>query len=625
MWSDKETSVDLLGHTIHASILKEVVTNEKNLPITIGLYGDWGSGKSSILKILENELYQEEDVIVVYFDGWAFESFDDAKMALIQGIVDALEKEEKFFNKVGDKLSNSYKQLKSAFTNLRKSIDWMRILQIATKSVVPIATAAATGGASMIIPTLLDVFRNSSDNLQEILKGEQAEEFLKNCLKNNDENKKYEVVREFRKDFEKLIEYSKQGKIVVLIDDLDRCLPRHIIDNLEAIKLFLNVPKTAFVIAADQFIVSNAIKSEYEGLIRVSAEQNKTKQNLGDSYMEKFIQLPYTIPPMSRKEVETYITLLFCQSILPPEQFATIQKDFAKFIIEHKFDTYNWERIEEKINLVDYPNLDKLIGFIVRFSSIIGSALRWNPRLIKRFLNAYEIRSSLLEKSGIKEINNKFALLKLMLLEQKFVEQFKQLNRWTLSISSIPKELKNIEEYALNGQAKTELPNGWDDPELLSIMAEMPYFSTVDLRELFWVSRDQLIDEMSGISLIPRKIKSIFNDMIVASTDSIMKNLYLKNASMLTAVEWNDMYELLNNYILSNPTIVNGYKMYYFLIIDDKKNAYQSFIKLLKRIDVQQIPFSMGVKFKSIYAKTNDSEFRELLSSNEKLMRAMKF
>lgn len=625
MWSDKETSVDLLGHTIHASILKEVVTNEKNLPITIGLYGDWGSGKSSILKILENELYQEEDAIVVYFDGWAFESFDDAKMALIQGIVDALEKEEKFFNKVGDKLSNSYKQLKVAFTNLRKSIDWMRILQIAAKSAVPIATAAATGGASLIIPTLLDVFRNSSDNLQEILKGEQAEEFLKNCLKNNDENKKYEVVREFRKDFEKLIEYSKQGKIVVLIDDLDRCLPRHIIDNLEAIKLFLNVPKTAFVIAADQFIVSNAIKSEYEGLIRVSAEQNKTKQNLGDSYMEKFIQLPYTIPPMSRKEVETYITLLFCQSILPPEQFATIQKDFAKFIIEHKFDTYNWERIEQKIRLVDYPNLDKLIGFIVRFSSIIGSALRWNPRLIKRFLNAYEIRSSLLEKSGIKEINNKFALLKLMLLEQKFIEQFKQLNRWALSTSSIPKELVNIEEYALNGQAKKELPNGWDDSELLSIMAEMPCFSTVDLRELFWVSRDQLIDEMSGISLVPRKIKSIFNDMIIASTDTIMKNLYVKKASILTAVEWNDMYELLNNYILSNPTIVNGYKMYYFLIINDTKNAYQSFIKLLKRIDVQQIPFSIGVKFKAIHAKINDTEFIELLSSNEKLIRAMKF
>jgi len=51
MWSDKETTQDLLGYTVHASLLKNVVTNEKNLPITVVLYGDWGSGKSSILKI----------------------------------------------------------------------------------------------------------------------------------------------------------------------------------------------------------------------------------------------------------------------------------------------------------------------------------------------------------------------------------------------------------------------------------------------------------------------------------------------------------------------------------------------------------------------------------------------
>lgn len=53
MWSDIETSEDLLGYSVHASLLKEIVSDEKNLPLTIGLYGDWGSGKSSILKILE--------------------------------------------------------------------------------------------------------------------------------------------------------------------------------------------------------------------------------------------------------------------------------------------------------------------------------------------------------------------------------------------------------------------------------------------------------------------------------------------------------------------------------------------------------------------------------------------
>ena len=122
MWSDKETTEDLLGYTVHASLLKSVVTNEKNLPITVGLYGDWGLGKTSILKILEQELKKDNDTVVVYFDGWSFESFDDAKMALIQGIVDALEKEESFKAKVGDKID----ELKAAFKKLRKSISWMR-------------------------------------------------------------------------------------------------------------------------------------------------------------------------------------------------------------------------------------------------------------------------------------------------------------------------------------------------------------------------------------------------------------------------------------------------------------------------------------------------------------------
>ena len=130
MWSDIETSEDLLGYSVHASLLKEIVSNEKNLPLTIGLYGDWGSGKSSILKILEEQLKKDDDVVVVYFDGWSFESFDDAKMALIQGIVDALEKEEKFFAKVGDKTSDAWNALKDAFGKLKKSINWMRALNL---------------------------------------------------------------------------------------------------------------------------------------------------------------------------------------------------------------------------------------------------------------------------------------------------------------------------------------------------------------------------------------------------------------------------------------------------------------------------------------------------------------
>ena len=77
MWSDTETTTDLLGYTVHANLLKQVIMSEQNLPVTIGLYGDWGSGKSSILKILEeriqNDADSKDDSIVIYFDGWSFE------------------------------------------------------------------------------------------------------------------------------------------------------------------------------------------------------------------------------------------------------------------------------------------------------------------------------------------------------------------------------------------------------------------------------------------------------------------------------------------------------------------------------------------------------------------------
>ena len=227
-------------------------------------------------------------------------------MALIQGIVDALESNEKFLAKVKDEAKGALDAVTEAFAKLKKSINWMRMLKFTTKAAIPVASAVMTGGAS-IIPTLISAFQENKEHLANLLTGDKAEEFLQNAINLEDNEKKYKAVREFRTDFETLINKSKQGRIVILIDDLDRCLPRHIIDNLEAIKLFLNVPKTAFVIAADQYIVSNAIKSEYKTLIEASKE-DMAHDNLGEAYMEKFIQLPYTLPKLSPKEVETYVS-----------------------------------------------------------------------------------------------------------------------------------------------------------------------------------------------------------------------------------------------------------------------------------------------------------------------------
>lgn len=620
MWSDIETDKDLLGFTVHANLLKDIVTNEKNLPITIGLYGDWGSGKSSVLKILEQQLKNDEETIVIYFDGWSFESFDDAKLALIQGIVDELNKSERLWEKIKDKGDDFVSGIKEAFKKLKDSINWMRVLKVTTKAVIPIASSSMTGGVSLI-PLLVSAFNDNKGNLENLLTGDKAEEFLNEVLQHKTEDGKYEAVREFRKDFEKLIKKTTFKKVVILIDDLDRCLPRHIIDSLEAIKLFLNVPGTAFIIAADEYIVTNAIKSEYNSLF--NSLDNENKKNIGELYMEKFIQLPYRLPSLSNREVETYVNLLFCQSELPVEIFNKIQTDFIMFSQQNKFNIYSWDNIKKNIPN-DQNSLHGTIGFISRFSSIISVALRRNPRLIKRFLNAYEVRSTLLKTSGIDSQNNRFALLKLMLLEFKHNDLFHSLCEWVFCQTGTPKELIDMEK-AIDGKKGGKYPSTeWEQSDVKTLIDSEPRFSSVDLRELYWVSRDKLSDIIGGTSLYSAKVKELFRKVCNASSDPILNTLCTQEVAKLTGDDNADFFTQLDELIILSPKEKKGYNIYLLCIENNIDGAYQRFFKTLENIDVTLIPFSLGNKFADVYKIHPDEKFPKLLSSNEELIRAIK-
>ncbi len=614
MWSDIETDKDLLGFSIHASLIKDVVTNTKNLPITVGLYGDWGSGKSSVLKIIENQLKDDNDVIVIYFDGWTFESFDDAKLALIQGIVDELNKSEKFFEKAKDKVED----IKSAFSKLKSSINWMRILKVTAKSAIPILSASMTGGLS-VIPLLISAFQEHKGDLENLLTGEKADRFLKEALKTDSEDNKYAAVREFRKDFENLIKKSLCEKVVILIDDLDRCLPRHIIDNLEAIKLFLNVPGTAFVIAADEHIVSNAIKSEYQSLFNPQSQDGK-EHNIGEAYMEKFIQLPYRLPSLSNKEVETYVNLLFCQSELSPEIFDKVQKDFLTFSKSNRFEIYSWDRINSILSDDKNENLQTTIGFISRFSNIISTTLRRNPRLIKRFLNAYEVRNTLLKSSDLDSQDNRFALLKLMLLEYKHEKLFNELCGWVFNQSGIPSELISLEK-AIAEEKDGKYPENkeWQETDVKTLFEIKPLFSSVNLKELFWVSRDKLSDIIGGTSLYSTKSKEIFKRAYNHTSDSILNTICSNEISILSADDSRDFFEQLDEMIITNPEDKKGYNVYLFCIENRIEGTYTKFLNILKRIDVKKIPFSLGNKFNDVLKKYPDKELLEVISKNKNL------
>ena len=79
MWSDNETPVDLLGFQHLVAAITKIVGNDDLLPATLGVFGDWGGGKSSLLQMAKAELEKHEGILVLSFNGWLFEGYEDAK------------------------------------------------------------------------------------------------------------------------------------------------------------------------------------------------------------------------------------------------------------------------------------------------------------------------------------------------------------------------------------------------------------------------------------------------------------------------------------------------------------------------------------------------------------------
>lgn len=506
MWSDTESAVDLLGFRVHANLVRDVVTAPELLPVTVGLFGDWGSGKSSVMRMLADELDSDESVACLHFNAWQFEDYDDAKSALLQAILVELLENQRLYPKIKDKAKS-----------LLKRVNWLRVAQLGYKHIVaPLAVqamASVSGMPPAVGMPVCDLSGAAGANSNaKVLEG--LDEDLADLVKEAPQSKPMLEVRRFRKDFEDLIDDTKLTSVVILIDDLDRCSPDRLIETLEAIKLFLAVRRMAFVIGADERIVRYAIAQRYDtGRVESQEAGSDGAIDLVTDYLEKLIQIPHHLPRLSRGELESYMNLLFCQLHLG-SRAETVVEAFKGFRSTEPTSAFGHQaiRVAAKETFTDALATD--LGWCSQIAVALSDVLKGNPRQTKRLLNAMMLRRKLAAAARI-EIDD-HVLLKLMLLEYIRPKLFSALYQWQSLQNGRPHQLRALEERANGGNDKElvkvaenvcKAEAGWGDERCVTWLNMPPKLSEHDLRDYYWLSRDRVAGLAAGVGLMSAHLR----------------------------------------------------------------------------------------------------------------------
>ena len=501
--NDQETAVDLLYYEAVAKTVVRLIRGTPQAPVTIGVHGDWGAGKSSVLKMTEAAFAGNDRVLCLWFNGWTFEGFEDAKTVVIETIVDELRRARPGSAKVA-----------TAAQKVLKRVDWLKVARKAGG----FAFTAFTG-----IPTL-DQLRGLYDGASAILAkpqehvsaeelrgfAEKAGEYLKDAKEEGDHLP--EQIHCFRKEFAELLEAADIDQLVVIVDDLDRCLPKTAIATLEAIRLFLFVPKTAFVIGADELMIEYAVREHFPDLPPSSGPVPYAR-----NYLEKLIQVPFRVPSLGLAETRIYVTLLLAENALGSEDPRFLKLlEAARAELKRPWESRGFDRgaVEKAIGADVPAEVDQALVISSQVAKILTDGTRGNPRQIKRFLNSMMLRYAIAEERGFAHDIKRAVLAKLMLAERfspDFYEQVARaaagssngrseaLARFEDQVKAVPVEEKPAgrAEGRAGSRKAVEAPPLSDVDEWLksewakSWAAIDPPLKDVDLRPYVFVTRDK--------------------------------------------------------------------------------------------------------------------------------------
>lgn len=324
-------------------------------PMTIALQGDWGTGKTSFMNLVIDQInqnnlhsshsqYKHDKVETIVFNTWKYSQFNQEQnlsISFLSYIVSQLLNKTmtEILEMTTDKVLDEKKD--GPIFSFMKTIG--RLTYSLTRDVASQAIVSTIGGDLTSIQGL-ESSASGETNLTNERNQFQRIAYVDSAA----------AIEELKEEFKKAVQFKLQDaqvdRVVIFIDDLDRLDPVVAVNLLEIIKLFLDVPKCVFVLSVDYGIVSKGVK--------LKNGDDQMDDEKAHSFFDKMIQVPFRIP----------------------------------------MEFYNFENFLKKNlpHITDFSNLQK----------IIRHSLGNNPRGVKRLLNSYYLISKIMFRDETKEQGN---------------------------------------------------------------------------------------------------------------------------------------------------------------------------------------------------------------------------
>ena len=309
----------------YASALADI-TLMSTPQFAIGIFGSWGSGKTTLMRAIKDKLSGRSDVVTIWFNAWRYEREPHLIVPLLDVLRETLEER-----------ATAQPEEQAGRTRLAA-----RTIARAGKALLTGVTLSAQVvgvGAQIDLSKVMEGLTQDS-------KGQNIAEQLSFY------HAGFVMLREA------IGEFSQAGvrRVVVFIDDLDRCMPANALEVLESMKLFFDTEGFVFVAGLDQVVVERAIALKYQ----LTGDAERTALT-GANYLKKVFQIPFVLPRISTSQLDEYLDGIVTSAELAQEQ----QDDFDTNVRPH-----------------------------LEFLSVDEESV--NPREVKRLINAYTMQLKML-------------------------------------------------------------------------------------------------------------------------------------------------------------------------------------------------------------------------------------